>query len=226
MTDGRQDILTGHVMKDRLAPLWPTEVSRHTFGDISVELNVIKDFDAVLDHCADEHPNNTDMIPYYAHLWPSAEALGTYLVETFSSLSGKCVLELGCGLGLPSILCAKLGARVIASDFHPDNRHYFEQNAKRNDVPDITYRQLNWATPETEEIFDIIVGSDLLYEAQQIHSLTHCVKTLLRQGGMFILADPGRDHIQTAMDVLSSDGFTHRLKVINNTFIVTFRAQA
>lgn len=202
---------------------WPTEAIHRKFGSHTIELNVINDFDAVLDHCADTHPDNTDMIPYYAHLWPSAEALGKYIVQTFPDLSNRHVIELGCGLGLPSILCAKLNATVVATDFHPDNRTYFEHNAERNRVANIDYRELNWASPKVDTQFDMIIGSDLLYEAQQIKILTHCVKQLLRNGGTFILADPGRDHVQSAVDALRQEGFTHSLIIIDDIFIVTFR---
>ena len=202
---------------------WPTEAIHRKFGSHTIELNVIKDFDAVLDHCADTHPDNTDMIPYYAHLWPSAEALGSYLIQAHADLNGTRILELGCGLGLPSILCAKLNADVTASDFHPDNKCYFERNAERNGVANIEYRELDWGSPKVDTQFDMIIGSDLLYESQQIERLTHCIKLLLKNGGTFILADPGRDHIQAATDALAQAGFTHSLTIIGDIFIVTFR---
>ena len=210
-------------MNDTTRTHWSTEAIHRQFGVHTVELHVINDFDAVLDHCANTYPNDTNMIPYYAHLWNSAEALGKYIVQTFPDLSNRHVIELGCGLGLPSILCAKLNATVVATDFHPDNRTYFEHNAKRNGVAHIEYRELDWGSPKVDTQFDMIIGSDLLYESQQIERLTHCINLLLKEGGTFILADPGRDHIQAATDALTHAGFTHALTLIDDIFIVTFR---
>ena len=52
--------------------------------------------------------------PYWAELWPSG-------IELAHAVSGRswadvAVLELGCGLGLPSIAAALGGARVLATD--------------------------------------------------------------------------------------------------------------
>jgi len=205
-------------------PQWPTHIVRRTFGQFDVNLHLIDDFDAVLDHCAEIYPNDTDMIPYYADLWPSAEALAKYLTENFTTLSGSSIIELGCGLGLPSIICAKLGADVIATDFHPYNRSGFERNAAENGVSQITYTQMDWEFPTYHKKFDMVIGSDLLYEPKQIATLTNCVKTIIKDDGIFILADPGRDHIQTAVDAMT--GFTHQIDIKNNVFIVTFSSMS
>jgi predicted nicotinamide N-methyase len=203
-------------------PSWPTHTICRRFGPFEIKLQVIKDFDAVLDHCAELYPNDTDMIPYYADLWSSAEALSRFLVNKYETLHRKRVIELGCGLGLPSIICAKLGADVVATDFHPYNRKGFEKNAAANGVENISYRQMDWAAPESFNTFDIIIGSDLLYEPKQIRTLTDCIPILLDDNGIFILADPGRDHIQSATDALIPKGFNHQVTIENNTFIVTF----
>jgi predicted nicotinamide N-methyase len=203
-------------------PDWPTHTIRRRFGTFDIELRVIKDFDAVLDHCAELYPNDTDMIPYYADLWSSAEALSRFLVNKYDTLHGKRVIELGCGLGLPSIICAKLGADVVATDFHPYNRRSFEKNAAANDAENIIYRQMDWSAPASCGTFDIVIGSDLLYEPKQIKTLTDCIPILLTDTGAFILADPGRDHIQTATDSLIPKGYSHQITIENNTFIVTF----
>jgi predicted nicotinamide N-methyase len=203
-------------------PDWPTHIVNRTFGNLNINLHLIKDFDAVLDHCAEIYPNDTDMIPYYADLWPSAEALGQHLVENFTTLSDCRIIELGCGLGLPSIICAKLGAEVIASDFHPYNRRGFERNAAENGVPQITYTQMDWEFPAYHKKFDMVIGSDLLYEPKQIATLTNCVDYIIKDNGIFILADPGRDHIQTAVDRLTPKGFSHQINIKNDAFIVTF----
>src|SRR6185436_16422121 len=52
--------------------------------------------------------------PYWAELWPSSVALA-WAVAT-AKPAGARVLELGCGLGLPSIAAALSGAQVLATD--------------------------------------------------------------------------------------------------------------
>lgn len=204
-------------------PDWPTRSIRRTYGDLTVIIEIIRNFDNVLDFCAEHYPDDTDMIPYYADLWSSAEALSEWLTRNRQQVAGKTVIELGCGLGLPSIISAKLGANVTATDFHPHNRPLFERNCAANKVR-IPYRRLHWNTPNIEDCFDLVIGSDLLYEAKQIKTLTQCAAHLLKHDGRFVLADPGRAHIQAATDAMQSLGFEHSIEIINETLIISFSA--
>ena len=51
-----------------------------------------------------------ELLPYWAHLWGSAVALAEAVAG--EDMRGRRVLELGCGLGLPSIAAAQAGAYV------------------------------------------------------------------------------------------------------------------
>lgn len=202
---------------------WPVRCVTVPIGNLSIELELVQCFDDVLNDIAIRHPDNTDMIPYFADLWPSAMALAAHLAEVYPVMKGKRLLELGCGSGLPSLLAARLGATVTATDFHPQNQFYFEANARRNIVPEITYLTMDWREPPPGNTYDLIIGSDLLYEAQQIETLSRCIAALLAPGGTAILADPGRKHIQEAADQLSAIGFQSQLDIRDDILILTFR---
>mmetsp|Transcript_32021 Transcript_32021/g.101913 ORF Transcript_32021/g.101913 Transcript_32021/m.101913 type:complete len:154 (-) Transcript_32021:455-916(-) len=49
--------------------------------------------------------------PYCA--WPGGKALAAYCVAARADIAGRDVLELGCGVGLPGLTCARLGARRV-----------------------------------------------------------------------------------------------------------------
>ena len=57
-------------------------------------------------------------MPYWAELWPSGLALADYVATL--DLAGRRVLELGCGLALPSFAAALGGADVLATDWAPE----------------------------------------------------------------------------------------------------------
>src|SRR3954470_1231504 len=73
-----------------------------------------------------------EFIPYWADLWPSAELLARTVIGR--ALRGARVLELGCGLGLPSIAAAIAGGRVLATDWSPEAVDMARANAERNGV--------------------------------------------------------------------------------------------
>ncbi len=212
-----------HAHKDHDPRPWPVKtVDVPVAGDI-ITLELVACFDDVLDDMADRHPDDTDQIPYFADLWPSALALANHLVSCYPDLRGKSLLELGCGTGLPSIAAARRGASVTATDFHPQNQPYFEANARRNGVAQILYKTMDWCQPPEGMTYDLVIGSDLLYEARQIDSLSTGIVQRLAPGGTAILADPGRKHIQQAADTLEKMGLHVRLDIQDETFMLTLR---
>ena len=81
----------------------------------------------------DEHAFEQDeFMPYWAELWPSGVALAEAIAGR--ALKGATVLELGCGLGLPSLAAARAGGRVLAVDWSPAAIDLLRRNAERNEV--------------------------------------------------------------------------------------------
>src|SRR5919206_521759 len=77
-------------------------------------------------------------------LWPSALALARMIAGR--SLRGARTLELGCGLGLPSIAAALAGGRVLATDWSADAVAFAAANAARNRVA-LSTAVVNWTEP-------------------------------------------------------------------------------
>src|ERR687893_2823688 len=88
-----------------------------------------RDADALL---TDEAFAHEEFLPYWAELWPSAVALARVVARR--PLTGRRVLELGCGLGLPALAAAAAGGRVLATDWAPDSVAMTAHNAERNDL--------------------------------------------------------------------------------------------
>lgn len=157
--------------------------------------------EALLDRVAVSDPQNVDAIPYYATLWPAALGLAHFLAREYSTLEACRVLELGCGLGLPAIVAARVGATVVATDFHPDTGQWLLHNAHLNQVV-LAYLAADWGAltqmarpPIVEAPFDLLIGSDLLYEKRHIPALVCAINNLCAIDGEVIIADPGRDNL-------------------------------
>src|SRR3954451_24843078 len=74
-----------------------------------------RDSEALLDEHAFEQE---EYLPYWAELWPSA--LGLAEAVGAADVAGRRVLELGCGLGVPSLVAALAGAEFLATDWSPE----------------------------------------------------------------------------------------------------------
>ena len=142
--------------------------------------------EALLSEEAFEHE---EFLPYWAELWPSGLALAR--VVRRRDLAGLRVLELGCGLGLPSIVAALGGARVLATDWSPEALEVAAANAARNRA-DVETALVSWSGPEPlvrAAPWDLVLGADLLYERRNVDQL---LTVLPRLGGEILLAEPGR----------------------------------
>ena len=207
-------------------PISPQGRQTLQVGDLSIIIETPPDLDALLDRAAHETPHTVDGIPYYAILWPAARGLAEYLWLARQSLSGKSVIELGCGLGLPSIVVAKLGARVQATDFHPDTGEWLLHNASENKVT-LVYQQLDWSRFLTKQSplhrAPFVIGSDLLYEARHIPALVCTLDALCAHDGQAIISDPGRDNLPTFVTAMERMGWKHELIPINDIYVCIFQ---
>ena len=200
---------------------FPTRVAQETVAGLRFELETVADFEQVFDHYIRTAPTREERIPYYAHLWPAARALVAWMAERPQLWPGKRVLELGCGLGLPAIAAARMGAQVVACDFHPDNGAFLVQNAARNGVR-VEVLTMDWSRPALRGTFDLVLGSDLVYEAPMAESLFRGVAQLLATNGRFVLADPGRPTFETAVAKAADLGFRHEIHAEDDGFVVSF----
>jgi predicted nicotinamide N-methyase len=103
-----------------------------------------------------------EFLPYWAELWPAATALA----ESLPDVAGLRVVELGCGLGLPSLVAAARGAEVTAGDWSEDAIELLRVNAVRNDL-EVTAVVHDWRLPWAER-FDLALAADVLYEQRNV----------------------------------------------------------
>ena len=209
-------------------PSFATTTRDVTVGKLTFRLRVIADLDEAIEHYVNEAPDDNDMIPYYTQLWDSALVLAAWLEKHPDAVRGRAVLELGCGLGLPALTAAKLGGRVTASDYHPDNEAFFQGNAGLNGLDALRYVRLDWRRPDSlAGTFDVVLGSDLIYERNMVPHLVACASRFCSPGGLFLLADPGRAALQDTSDRLEKAGFACATEVLDDIFIiVAFRNES
>jgi len=148
-----------------------------------------RDAEALLDDHAFEHE---EYLPYWAELWPSGVALARRVAPR--ALRGARVLELGCGLGLPSLAAALAGGRVLATDWSPQAIELLERNAERNGAH-VETAVVDWTRPGPvveRAPWDLVLAADVLYERRNVVPLLELLPRLVAPSGEVWLADPGR----------------------------------
>ncbi len=127
--------------------------------------------------------------PYWSVLWRSGVALAREVDE--AALRGRRVVELGCGLALPSIAAARGGASVLATDACAEAVELVEPAARENGVH-LETAVADWTAPEgliERGPFDLVLAADVLYERPAVAAL---LSLLPRLGAQAWIADPGR----------------------------------
>lgn len=143
----------------------------------------------------------------FGQIWPSGQVLADTM-DRFD-ITGKRVLELGCGLGLASLVLAHRGADVVASDHHPLAESFLAYNAGLNDLPALHYRDLPWELPDTTlGRFDLIIGSDVLYERGHAHQIATMMERHAQPSAELLLTDPGRGNVGAFSRAMAVQGYT------------------
>src|SRR5690606_15875198 len=111
------------------------------------------------------------------------------------------ILEIGCGLALPTLVGRRLGARITASDRHPLALSFLEFNARLNDISTIKYRHGQWGALRDTCVrdtgvehlsaqYDLILGSDLLYDRSAPAELADFIDDHAAPGAEVWIIDP------------------------------------
>ena len=143
-----------------------------------------------------------EFMPYWAELWPSAEALA----RAVAGVSGR-VLELGCGLGLPSLVAARGGADGLSTDWAEDAVALLRRNAAANGVS-LEARVWDWNDDPAElgppTSFELVLAADVLYEERNHAPLVRVLPELVAEDGQVWIADPGRAVAEPFASALSA----------------------
>lgn len=142
----------------------------------------------------------------FGQVWP----VGILLAEVMDTaeMTGKRILELGCGIGLPSLVLQRRGADVVASDIHPLAEPFLAYNSALNGLPSVHFRQLDWEEPlPSLGDFDKIIGSDLLYERDHPEALAAVIERHARPQAEVVLTDAGRGHTSAFSREMEALGF-------------------
>jgi len=108
-------------------------------------------------------------------------------------IGAKRVLEIGCGTALTSLLLNKKNVDITATDHHPEAKNFLNRNTRLNGDKEISFERTGWGdNDDTLGRFDLIIGSDLLYEAAHVELLTGFIQEHSNPKCEVIIVDPGR----------------------------------
>ncbi len=135
-----------------------------------------------------------EFLPYWAELWPAATALA----EALPDVRGLRVVELGCGLGVTSLVAAAKGAHVTATDWALDAVELVRENAMRNGLT-VRAEVRDWREPWNER-FDLALAADVLYERRNVGPLLSRLRELAPEALVGLAGRPYETEFLRSLD--------------------------
>ncbi len=178
------------------------------FGDIDIHLCTLRDKQQFTDPngAASDLGISSAAWPLFGVVWPSSLVLANYMLDY--ETTGKMILEIGCGIGLSSLLLNKQNADITATDYHPEANRFLNRNAKLNNTEEIAFERATWSDDMcTLGLFDLIIGSDLLYEDQHVPELGRFIQSHATDQCEVVIVDPGRGRKNKFSKEMSQYGF-------------------
>lgn len=180
-------------------------------GDVDIHLRTLRDrqqYDDP-DNIAEDLGISSATWPIFGVVWPSGEVLAQFMSDF--KIEGKRILEVGCGIGLTSLLLNQRSADITATDYHPEVAGFLRANTLLNEGETIPFIRVAWDDKEDLRLgkFDLIVGSDLIYETEHINLLSEFINQHAKPDCEVILVDPGRGYHARFSKQMVKLGYTH-----------------
>jgi predicted nicotinamide N-methyase len=156
----------------------------------------------------------------------AAVALARHIECHTEDFSGKRAIELGCGLGLAGITAGLVGANVLFTDYVPQALEFVYGNARLNGLGKGAFRTavLDWENPDIFQKFDVVFGSEIVYDYFFHSSLIRLLRQILKPDGTLLIADRKRLCVSRFIGRMISGGFSCR-EVVDRVVLSGFSDQ-
>ncbi|MBC8210266.1 MAG: methyltransferase domain-containing protein [Gammaproteobacteria bacterium] len=194
------------------------------FGEIDIHIRTLRDNQQFSDPegIAENLGINSTLWPLFGVVWPSSLVMSHFLLDY--NLDNKRILEIGCGIGLASILLNHRLADITATDYHPEVEGFLDINTLLNNDRKIPFVLADWRSKDDANAllgaFDLIIASDVLYEEDHALLLAKFIQQHAQPHSKVIVVDPGRGRQGKFNKQMASVGFSCvKSKPLNTSFL-------
>jgi len=183
------------------------------FQDTQLNIDKVANLDELVDKVSDDEFNVDERLPYWAELWPSAIGLSRFVIKNPELFKQKNILELGCGLGLTSMVLMQQNPRsLLCTDYENNALVLARKNFLQNNIMQPHFKWLDWRNPQLDSKYEIIIASDVLYEGRFFQPLLDLFNNYLDISGRIIIAEPNRKIAVSFFDKIKENAYNYSIQ--------------
>jgi predicted nicotinamide N-methyase len=195
-------------------------------GEKKLELYVIRNWDVFVNNLAEKGEEYIKEFPFWVRIWEASIVLADHLIR-IGLEKKKEVLEIGAGMGVTGLFLGAFGHKVTITDYEEDALELLRMNVKRNGLNNVSVKKLDWNNPDLTGKYDVICGSELVYNETSIGPIINLFRKYLQpEGTVFLSHDfrrmciikfigmvPGRFEIENIAKTLRGDDKLHKVVI-------------
>ncbi|MEJ2604736.1 MAG: histidine kinase [Gammaproteobacteria bacterium] len=181
------------------------------FRDRDIHVRTLRDLQQFRDEGgeAEKVGISSALWPMFGVVWGSGEMLATLMQD--EPVEDRRILEIGCGIALASLMLKYRDADITATDHHPEAARFLTENERLNELGPIPFVRTGWQDERTGlGTFDLLIGSDLLYERDSAVVLAGFIDRHARSRCEVIIVDPGRGNAGRFTREMQSRGYAQQ----------------
>jgi EEF1A lysine methyltransferase 3 len=175
-----------NLLLDQIRQKYSIETVPLRLGGKVLQILQLKDFESYLEELIETKPVDIMDLPYWAKLWESSFILAYFLGKQ-PVVPWQRMLEIGAGMGIVGLYASLCGHNVTITDIQEDALLFAKANVLLNNAK-AEVRKLDWNTLEIEEPYEVIFGSDVIYDRKTYPLLVEFLKRALAPNGTIFLA--------------------------------------
>ena len=180
------------------------------FGNSDIHLRTLRDRQQYSDddNVASKLGISSANWPLFGIIWDSSKVLANLMFDY--KIKNKRILEIGCGMALSSLMLNQRNADITATDYHPEVESFLISNVMLNEGKEIPFIRTGWDDEDSGlGKFDVIIGSDLLYESEHVDLLSNFIHNHTKPRCEIIIVDPGRGNHARFSKKMVKLGYSH-----------------
>ena len=211
-------------MTTPLKDKYELEVIPIAIGGKKLDLFGIANWDVFIKNLEEQGEEYIKNFPFWVKIWEASVVLADHLIRIGLGKE-KDILEIGAGMGVTGLFLGAFGYKITVTEYEEDALELLRMNVEHNGLDTVTVKKLDWNDPDLTETYDVICGSELIFNVTFMEPIIKLFRKYLRPEGTVFLAHdarrrcmlqfigmiPGKYEIENVAKTMKKDDEVHRI---------------